>query len=267
VRAAWALVWASLRLGATLVLAYRLEVVVQIASASIVALLNWSLWAAIYQGRETVAGRTAEEMTTYVVVAWIVTTFYGNQLDRWLGARFRTGGIAVDLLRPWSLQAHLYLRDLGRAGCALLLTTLPLFVWTQALLPLRAPRDPRVWAAFGVSLLLAHAISFGFSWLVGVASFRLRNAAGLAHLKATIISMFSGALIPLDLYPAPLRAVILWLPFQGMSHVPANIFTEAVPVGLLWQPLAVQAAWGAVLAVLGVWAFRHATARIVIQGG
>lgn len=266
-RGSLALARASLRLGASLVLAYRLEVIVQIASASIVALLNWSLWAAIYQGRDLIAGRTAAEMTTYVVVAWIVTTFYGNQIDRWLGARFRTGALAVDLLRPWSLQAHLYLRDLGRAGCALVLTTAPLFAWTQALLPLQAPRDGRVWAAFGLSLLMAHAISFGFSWLVGVASFRLRNAAGLTHLKATIIGVFSGALVPLDLYPAPLRGVVLWLPFQGMSHIPANIFVEAIPLEALWRPLLVQVAWSGLLAAAGAWAFRRATRRVVIQGG
>jgi ABC-2 type transport system permease protein len=266
-RGAVALVRASLRLGVSLVLAYRLEVIVQIASASIVALLNWSLWTAIYQGRDEIAGRTATEMTTYVVVAWIVTTFYGNQIDRWLGARFRTGALAIDLLRPWSLQAHLYLRDLGRAGMSLMLTTAPLFIWTQTLLPLQAPKRAIVWAAFGVSLLLAHAISFGFSWLVGVASFRLRNAAGLTNLKATIISIFSGALIPLDLYPAPLRAAVMWMPFQGLSHTPANIFIETIPIATLWQPLLVQAGWAVLLAVLGALAFRRATQQLVIQGG
>ena len=266
-RGSWALIRASLRLGASLVFAYRLEVAVQFASASLVALLNWSLWHAIMDGRAEVAGRSASEMTTYVVVAWIVTTFYGNQLDRWLGSRFRTGDLAVDLLRPWSLQAHLYLRDLGRACCALLLTTVPLFFWTQTLLPLQAPQRAGVWAAFGLSLLLAHAISFGFSWLVGVASFHLRNAAGLAHLKSTIIAVFSGALVPLDLYPAPLRAVVLWLPFQGMSHTPANIFVEAIPLDGLWRPLLVQAGWAAGLALLGMAAFRRATGRLIIQGG
>ena len=155
----------SLRLGANLVLAYRLEVVVQIVSASIVAFLNWSLWTAIFQGREEVAGRSAAELTTYVVVAWIVTTFYANRLDQWLSSRFRSGDIAIDLLRPWSLQAHLYFRDLGRAACALVLTTFPLALWTGLLLPLRMPERASTWVWFFLSLLLAHAISFGFSWV------------------------------------------------------------------------------------------------------
>ncbi len=257
----------SLRLGASLVLAYRLEVVVQILSASIVALLNWSLWTAIFEGRSQVAGRSAAELTTYVVVAWVVTTFYANRLDQWLSSRFRSGDIAIDMLRPWSLQAHLYFRDLGRAGCALVLTTLPIALWTGLLLPLRFPTRWLTWVLFAVSLLLAHAISFGFSWLVGMAAFRLRNAAGLAHLKATIISMFSGALIPLDLYPSSIRGLILLLPFQGMSHVPASIFVETVPPGELWRPLLTQVVWAVLLAVLGALAFRRAGRIMIVQGG
>ena len=257
----------SLRLGVNLVLAYRLEVVVKIFSASIVALLNWSLWTAIFQGRDAVAGRSAEELTTYVIVAWIVTTFYANTLDQWLSWRFRSGDIAVDLLRPWSLQAHLYLRDLGRAGGSLLLTTLPLALWTGTLLPLRTPEHPSTWALFALSLLLAHAISFGFSWLVGMVAFRLRNAAGLAHLKSTLIAIFSGALIPLDLYPDAIRGVVLLLPFQGMSHVPASLFVETFPVEALWRPLLTQVFWAVALAVAGALAFRRAQRILVVQGG
>ena len=75
---------ASLRMGIKLVLAYRLEAAVQVVSASVVALLNWSLWTAIFQGRETVAGRTVAEMTTYVIVAWTITTFYATRVDQLL---------------------------------------------------------------------------------------------------------------------------------------------------------------------------------------
>ena len=254
-------------LGLKLVLAYRFEALVQLVSASVVALLNWSLWTAIYQGRAEVAGRDVAQMTTYVVVAWVITTFYGTRVDHELSSRFREGLIAVDLLRPWDLHLHHYFRDLGRAAVALVLTTLPLFLWTGVFLGLRAPERWWTWPLFGLSLLLSHAISFGFAWLVGLASFRLRNAAGLAHLKATIIGVFSGALIPLDLYPGPLRAAVLALPFQGMSHTPANIFTEHVPVDLLWQPLLVQVAWALGLFVVGRLAFDRALRALVVQGG
>ncbi len=257
----------SLRAGVSLLLAYRLEVVVTIFSASLVALLNWSLWTALFIGRDTIAGRTAPEMTTYVVVAWIITTFHGTRVDELVAARVRSGEVAIDLLRPWSLQRHLYLRELGRAGAALVLTTLPLAMWTTLLLGLRGPTRPGTWLLFGLSLLLAHAIAFSFAWLVGVAAFWLRNSVGLAHLKATLIGTLSGALIPLDLYPPQLQGIVELLPFQGMSHTPTLLFIEAVPADEILPRLGIQLAWAVVLAVLGALAFRRGSRALVLQGG
>lgn len=258
----------SWKLGTRLVLAYRFEALVTLVSASVVALLNWSLWTAIYRGPATeIAGRDAAEMTTYVVVAWVITTFYGTRVDQELSGRFRDGLIAVDLLRPWDLHAHHLFRDLGRAGTALVLTTTPLLLWTGGLLGLRAPTHWWTWPAFGLSLGLAWIISFHFAWLVGVASFRLRNAAGLAHLKATVVAVLSGALIPLDLYPGPMRAVVLALPFQGMSHTPANLFTEQIPLSALPAVLGTQLCWAVVLFVASRLAFRGALRALVVQGG
>jgi len=258
---------ASVRLGLNLVLAYRFEALVKVLSASIVALLNWCLWTAIFQGHTTIAGRTQAELTTYVVVAWVITTFYGTRVDEHLSARFRTGDIGVDLIRPWSIQQHLYFRDLGRASGALVLTTVPLALWTGLLLPLRLPEHLWTLPCFLLSLFLAHAISFGFAWLVGIAAFALRNSSGLAHLKATLISVFSGALIPLDLYPEPLRSWIMWLPLQGMSHTPADIFVERHTPGELVTAIAVQGIWAGILAIAGWWAFHKAVRNVVIQGG
>ncbi len=257
----------SLRLGVGLVLAYRLEVAVQICSASIVIFLNWSIWTAICEGRGEVAGRSPVEMTTYVVVAWVITTFYSTRIDEFIGARIRSGDIAIDLLRPWSLQAHLYLRELGRSAALLAFTTLPLALWTTLLLPLRLPQRASTWALFAVSLFFAQAISYSLSWLVGLVALRLRNAVGLARLKATLIAIFSGALIPLDLYPEPLRGVVLALPLAGLSHVPAQLFIEGLPAARPWQPLALQVGWALALPLIGAWAFRRVCRTLVVQGG
>jgi len=261
------LAWRSARLGVSLSLAYRLEIGVQFVSASVVAFLNWSLWSAIFTGRDTVAGRGALDLTTYVVVAWVVTTLYATRVDQELARRYRDGDISIDLVRPWSLIAHHYFRDLGRAAVVLLVTTIPIAAWTGLLLPLRTPLHPETWAVFALSLFLAHGIAFGISWLTGVLSFRLKYATGLTHLKSTLVAVLSGALIPLDLYPEPLHQIALWLPFQGMSHTPADLFVERIPSDHVMQALGIQALWVVVLLLAGNLAFHRATRRISIQGG
>jgi ABC-2 type transport system permease protein len=254
---------ASMRLGASLALAYRLEAIVTFLSASMVAGLNWSLWTAIFEGRATVVGRTASDLTTYVVVAWIVTTSYATRVDDELGRRFRDGIIATDLLRPWNLQAHLYWRELGRSATSFVLATAPLLVLGLALLPLRLPAHPSTWLWFVASLFVAQAVAFGIAWHVGLLAFRAGSATGLLHLKATLAAVLSGALVPLDLYPEPLRTIVQALPFQALSNVPANLFVERAGAESLALPLA----WAAALWLTGSFAFERARRRLVIQGG
>ncbi len=257
----------GLALGVKLALAYRFEALVQLLSASVVALLSWSLWTAVFRDRATVAGQDGPGMISYVLVAWLITTFYGSRVDQELAARFREGLIAVDLLRPWDLHLHTYARDLGRAGVALLLSTIPLLLLAGSLLGLKPPEQLWTWPVFALSLLLSHAIGFGFAFLVGLASFRLRNAAGLTHLKATLIGVFSGSLIPLDLFPEPIRSLVLLLPFQGMSHTPAILFTERLPFVQAMGPLLVQLLWALALMLLGRFLLRGALRALVVQGG
>jgi ABC-2 type transport system permease protein len=254
---------ASLRLGASLVLAYRLEVIVMILSAMMVTGLNWSLWTAIFEGRPTVVGRSAIDLTTYVAVAWIVTTFYATRIDEELGRRFRDGLIATDLLRPWSLQAHLYWRELGRSTMSFALATAPLLVLALTTLPLRVPTHAITWLWFLASLVVAQAVAFGIAWHVGLLAFRTGSTTGLVHLKATLGAVLSGALIPLDLYPEPLRTIVTALPFQALSNVPANLFVERAGPASLALPLA----WAVVLWATGSLAFGRSRRRLVIQGG
>ena len=212
-------------------------------------------------------------MTTYVVVAWVITTFYGTRVDQTLSRRvFARGLIAVDLLRPWRPARctttsgiwagpawlagadHPAARPCGPAPC-----------WACA-----CPEHWwQTWGVFALlSLLLAHAISFGFAWLVGIASLppaqcrRPGPPQGHRHQR-----VLRGADPP---GPLPGASCVRWscaLPFQGMSHTPADIFVERFALAAVWQPLVVQASWAVALTIFGMWAYVRATRVLVVQGG
>ncbi len=256
---------AAFRIGFTHAFAYRAEVAIQLVSISIVAGLNGSLWSVVTHNRSELAGVPAEELLAYVLVAWVAVSFVATRVNEEIGRRFRDGHIATDLLRPMTLQSFWYARDLGRAFATLLLQTTPLFLGCLLLFDLPMPQHPSTWALTLLSLLLAHAINFGLSFLVGVAALPLHNISGLTHLKSTLVSVFSGALIPLELFGPTLRPLVYALPFRGMAHTPASLFLErdVSVVGLL----AGQLAWAAALWILGVLAWNAAARTLTVQGG
>jgi ABC-2 type transport system permease protein len=256
---------ASLRIGFYHVFAYRTEVVIQLVSACIVAGLNGSLWTAAVRGQTSVAGVPSGEMISYVCMAWVSVTFFATRINEEIGRRFREGQIAADLLRPISLQLHCYARDLGRAYATLLLQTIPLFLLCLTVFPVQLPTRASTWLLWLVSLTLAHLTNYALSFMIGVAALPLHNISGLTHLKATLVSVFSGALIPLELFPKALQPYIFALPFHSFVHTPASIFLErdVSVAGLLGE----QVAWAATMWILAMVAWRAAANTLTVQGG
>lgn len=256
---------AALKVGFTHVFAYRAEVLIQLVSVGLVAALNTSLWGAATAGRASVAGVPSEEMRSYVIIVWVAVTFFATRVNEEIGRRFLDGQIAADLLRPLSLQAFSYFRDLGRALACLGLQTFPLLLCGLLGFGLRLPSHPSTWAFWLLSLLLAHLTNFGLSFLVGIAALPLQNVSGLSHLKGTLVSVFSGTLIPLELFGAAWRPLLFALPFHALAHTPASIFLERdVSVGGL---LLEQLLWAGGLWLLGAAAWRMAAHRLTVLGG
>lgn len=243
--------------------AYRAEVGLQLVSALMVAVLNASLWTAATSGREAVAGLTPEEMLTYVIVGWVGTTAVMTRVHEDVGERFRSGAIVTDLLRPMSFQAGLYAKDLGRACGALLVHSLPLFVVCQALFPLAWPSRTSTWGLWIGSVALAHLVNFSLSFLLGLAAIRVHHVTGLGYLKAALVSVFSGAMIPLALYTGALRTFVLALPFQAIAHAPASVFLGHGESAAF----VVQLAWGVALWGLGALGWWWASRELAVQGG
>lgn len=256
---------ASFRVGFAHVFAYRAEAVIQLVSSLLVVGLNGSLWATATRGRESIAGVPAGEMMSYVIVAWVGVSCVATRVNDEMGRRIRDGQIVAELLRPTSVFGSMWARDLGRAGGTFLVQTIPMFAVCAAFLPVRWPTQPQTWALWIVSLLLAHATNFGLSFLVGMAALRMGNITGLTHLKGTLISVFSGALIPLELFSPAIRAALMWLPFHALAHTPASVFLER-PTPIL-ELLGTQLAWAAALWAFSAILWKRAVALLTVQGG
>jgi ABC-2 type transport system permease protein len=256
--------FAALRVGFTHVFAFRAEVVIQLVSISIVALLNGSLWTVATRGRATLGGVDSAELRAYALVAWVAVSFVASRVNEEIGRRVRDGQIASDLLRPMSLQDFWYARDLGRALATLFVQSVPLFIGASLLFDIPIPSRPSTWVLTMISLVLGHATNYGLSFLVGLAALPLQNVSGLTHLKSTLVSVFSGALIPIELFGPTLRPLVYALPFRALAHGPASIFLERDGVGGI---LLFQAGWAVALWVAGAAAWRAASRSIVVQGG
>lgn len=237
----------SLRLGLRLAAAWRLDVLTRLLSGGVVLLLTGALWTAVTDGRPVVAGRAGPELVSYAVIAWVVARIAATPIDQELGERTRTGAIVHDLIRPGSLVLHLWARDAGRALVVLLTTAAPLGVAGVLLFDVGLPTSTGPWLAAALSLVLAHAVAVGLALCIGALALRAGRADGLVHAKGLMVALLSGALIPLDVYPAELTRLARALPFAALADAPTDLLVRGTGLVEALPVLGRQAAWAVCL--------------------
>ena len=124
-----------------------------------------------------------------------------------LAERIRTGDVAIDLYRPVGLVPWYLAGDLGRAAYHFLTRGAGARRWSGSCSSTSRcrPRRPRS-AAFLVSLVLAVTTSFAIRFLVACSAFWLLDQSGVKMLSGVLALFFSGMVLPLVIFPEPLRS-------------------------------------------------------------
>ena len=142
-----------------------------------------------------------------------------------------------------------------------------IFLLGAILFPLRIPVDPVTWLSFLASVVLATILSFGLRFIVNLTAFWLLDYRGVLNVTSLTITFLTGMIIPLNFLPEGPRAVVSALPFAGMLQVPVDVFLRKHQGLDLLSTLAFQAAWAAVLLVVGRVILAAAVRKLVVQGG
>jgi ABC-2 type transport system permease protein len=111
-------------------------------------------------------------------------------------------------------------------------------------------------------------ISFSFDYFIGLFGFYTESVWGLSTSKEIIITVFSGALIPLQFFPDAIQKVLLWLPFQAIYHTPLMMITRPDQGWDVFLPmLGVQLFWAVVLFIGAHLFYNQAVKVLRISGG
>ena len=222
---------------------------------------------AVFKERETIGSYDADDAVTYVWLAqgMLMTIYIWNWYE--VALRVRSGDVATDLQRPVDFQFLWLAQDLGRAGYHALYRGVPPFLLGALVFDVFVPEGPLLWAAFGVSLVLAVVASFAFRFLFNLAAFWLLDYRGVGLMAMVASTFFSGQIVPLAFFPDWLETLAWALPFAAMVQAPIEIWLGHARGAELASLLALQAFWAVALLLLGRLVFAAGLRKLVIQGG
>lgn len=178
--------------------------------------------------------------------------------------RIRSGDIALDLVRPASLQLWTLAEDLGRAAYLLLVRGIPPMLIGAAIFGIHVPATPGQWLAFLAGFAIAVLVSFGWRYLIALSVCWLLDDRGVTVLSLVLSTFFSGMMVPLHLFPGWFGDLAMALPWAAMVQLPTDLYLGKAPMA---QTLAFQALWAVVLLGLGALGTRAIRHKVVIQGG
>jgi viologen exporter family transport system permease protein len=245
--------------------AYRAEFLVWMLSTTM-PLIMLALWSAV--AREAPLGRFGQkEFVAYFLATFIVRQLTGSWVAWEMNFEIRHGTLALRLLRPIHPMLTFAVQNLAAQPLRLVVALPMACVWLASLGTAQLPRDPALWAAFAAAMLGAWLISFLASFAVGCLAFSMESSIKIMEVWLTLFFVFSGYLIPVELFPPALRSVVGWLPFRYQLGLPVELLTSAHDRATALALLGRQWAWAVLLLAAALWQWRSGLRRFAAFGG
>ena len=246
---------------------YRFGFFFTIAGNIIYLGVAYYLWKSIYGDAKVINGLTFNQTFLYVGLGSAIFILLKTYADWFIHYEIREGIIANYLTKPIDFQIYNLFANFGSLMMNLMAITLPTAIMLVFVFKVRVPSGPGLFL-FPFSLLLAFLISFSLDYFVGVTGFYSESVWGLSTTKEIIVTVFSGALIPLQFFPEQMQKVLYFLPFQAIYHTPLMMVTKPNQGLDVFLPMmAVQLIW-AVLLFIGARLFYNQAVKVLrIAGG
>ncbi len=264
------------RIGFVNILAFRLRYYAGIFTYLINVTVYYFIWSAVFRARAaatagsaatTISGYDLSQILTYVAVGWIIRSLYWNTIDQEMAYEVIEGKIAMDFIKPVSIQWMWICRALGETAFRLIMLTALTSLAVAIIFPVRMPASLLNFALFLIAVLGSIMLMAAINFMIGTCAIPLKSILALIRAKYWLIELLSGLLIPMALFPASIQKISAWLPFQHIAFTPLQIYLGKINGLAAARALLTQWLWVAALLWLGHLWWGRATRKITIHGG
>jgi ABC-2 type transport system permease protein len=226
---------------------------------------------AFYESSSAAAPMSLDQLADLI---WLRQAFLALvmlwSMDNELLELIASGNVAYELARPLSLYSFWFSRVLAFRIARTTLRCFPIFI-VAFLLPgswgFHLPRDFQAFALFVPSLIIAAFLATALSMVTCLVTFVSLNPNGARLFVGVTGEFLMGAVIPIPFMPPLLQQITALLPFRYTADFPFRVYSGHIAGTEALLGLAAQLFWLMALIGLGLWGFKAALKRLVVQGG
>ncbi|MEL7059182.1 MAG: ABC-2 family transporter protein [Acidobacteriota bacterium] len=209
--------------------------------------IAYFLWQAIFSTTDAtqIGGFGFRGMIAYYLIVILVSKLvFGRLRDLTISQEIYEGTLNKYLMYPSPYGTFKYAEHLGNALPAIIqAAVLGFLAWW--VLPLPEELGITVASALRAvaSLLMANLLLFLLRFPVQALAFWVDNVWSLNVMLRFVLEFFGGLLLPLSLFPGPLRELLDWTPMPYLFYQPTMVLLGEVDT----------LAWARGLAIAGLW--------------
>jgi ABC-2 type transport system permease protein len=253
------------RVGLAEAVAYRAELLVWLLSTTM-PLVMLALMNAV--ARDGPVGRFGQaDFTAYYLAALVVRLMTGAWVIWEVNFEIRQGTLAYRLLRPIHPLVAYAAENVGAMPLRLAAVVPIAGLAVAATGGERLTRDPLLLALFPLALVGAWLITFLAMAVIGALAFWVESSGALFEVWLGLFGVFSGYLVPLELFPRWLEQGARYLPFRYMLGFTVEMVIGMTPRAAALRELATQWAFVLVLALAARLVWRAGLRRFAAFGG
>lgn len=224
------------------------------------------VWQAIYNQTGNAGGYTIAQMTTYYILVFTLSSLSCWGVNEDMAHSIRNGNINKELLNPLSYFQYYFGVNIGEMGFALVVG-IATFIICSLFWSVTLPVSIINFLLFIIVILLGIPITFFFTMIAGTVGFYSSSIWGMQILRKSIISIFSGLIAPITLFPRWFQNIANILPFKELIYTPINIWLGQITINEIAFVIMKQVLWIVILYVLAKLFFNHAVKKVTINGG
>jgi ABC-2 type transport system permease protein len=256
---------ALLRIGFADAVAYRAEFFVWVLAYTMPVIML-ALWSAV--AREAPLGRFGErEFSAYFFATLLVRLTTGAWVVWEMNTEVRLGTLQTRLLRPLHPLLAYLLENVAALPMRILMAVPIGIAFVLAFGPLSIHPDAFQLALLPVSMVGAFLLTFLPMACIGTLSLFWESSLAAYDVWLGLYTVFSGYVMPLELFPGVLGRIVTYLPFRHCLAFPVENVLGLLTREQALRDLALQWSWIAFFAVLSQLLWRVGVRRFGAYGG
>ena len=245
---------------------YRFDLLLYIFNFIVEITVYIFIWLAIYNNGNQIQGMTFEQITTYYILVVSLSPIINWGINEIMGNAIREGEILRELLNPISYFNYYFGIRIGELIESTIVGVLT-FGICSILFGVLLPNGILNFLFFIIIVFLAVIVVYFFLFFLVITAFYTNSIWGVEIFKRAVLSIFSGMIAPITLFPEFLQKIANFLPFKDCIYTPINIYFGELTNMEILQVIMKQYIWIVVLYIIAKIIFNKAIKNITVNGG